>query len=200
MRLSMTIADALKQIPEVGEQLITSEKIQLKNFPDPVRPSLKNWLADYDYTQYDKEHTPMERGIYLFQSGNGKRLNSPDRNKLAYVLKAYDEKTPVSVNRDVRQIIFSAVNPKPLKTASPQISNNQFLISNKTPISNDQNPKPAQNYSADMHSSMRFSSPQKLPYEKKVSQPYIVKPVMPNRPVEPNKPLPKNVVNLKDLQ
>lgn len=183
--LQITITDSLKQIPEVGEQLITSEKIQLKNFPEPVRPSLKNWLADYDYTQYSKEHTAMERGIYLFQGTNGKKLSSQDRNKLAYILKAYDEKVPISVNKETKQIVFQSSSA----TITQDEKGNNFGIR-----------------SAEMHNNMRFSSPQKLPYEKTQAQPYTVKPVMPQTPPniisleEKPRPLPKNVVNLKDLQ
>lgn len=170
--LQITIADALQQIPDLGEQLITSEKIVLKNFPEPVRPSLKNWLADYDYLLFNKEHTAMERGIYLFQSANGKRLNSQDRNRLAYVLKAYDEKTPVSVNKEMKQIVFA---PSSAPLPSPQPS----------PYKGEEG-------------SLRFSSAQKLPYEKNVAKPYVVKPVLPQRSAEPQKPLPKNIVNLKE--
>ncbi|MFH1781033.1 MAG: hypothetical protein ABH835_00215, partial [Patescibacteria group bacterium] len=78
--VQITVAEAIKNYPEVGEQLITSEKIVLKNFPDPVRPCLKNWLADFTFTLGRDKHTAMDRGIYLFQSANGKRLNSQDRN------------------------------------------------------------------------------------------------------------------------
>ncbi|MEK7598144.1 MAG: hypothetical protein AAB487_00200, partial [Patescibacteria group bacterium] len=36
-----TLSEALKNYPELGEQLITSEKITLHSFPEPVRPSIK---------------------------------------------------------------------------------------------------------------------------------------------------------------
>lgn len=190
-KISITIADALKAYPEVGEQLITSEKIVLKNFPDPVRPCLKNWLADFTFTLGRDKHTAMERGIYLFQSANGKRLNSQDRNKLAYILKAFDEGLTVTINKDSKQIVFSSAISNSPETASPRIPNNQIPISNKTPNLNDQNigsishnSQPLR--SSDIHqnsafdtkkdiprttnqessASIRFSSPQKLPYEK----------------------------------
>lgn len=204
--LQLTILDALKQVPEVGEQLITSEKIVLKNFPEPVRPSLKNWLADYDYALFNKEHTAMERGIYLFQSANGKRLSSQDRNKLAYLLKAYDEKTSVTINKDQKQIAF------------------QPLANAENPAGQPAAPAPKpQGYSSEMHNNLRFSSPQRMQYEKihpvksplergaaepqfnrAGDQPYVVKPVMPPareniiRTEEKPKPLPKNLVNLKE--
>jgi len=193
--VQITVADALKAYPEVGEQLITSEKIVLKNFPDPVRPCLKNWLADFTFTLGRDKHTAMDRGIYLFQSANGKRLNSQDRNKLAFVLKAFDEGLQVSVNKDTRQIIFQAaieadesLNPN----VKAQIVPNQASAQGG-PATGWQNPKP-QGFSSDIHSGVRFSSAQKLPYEQS-DQPYIIKPIIPEQ-----RPLPKNVVNLKDNQ
>jgi hypothetical protein len=196
--VQMTVSDALKAYPEVGEQLITSEKIVLKNFPDPVRPCLKNWLADFTFTLGRDRHTAMDRGIYLFQSANGKRLNSQDRNKLAFVLKAFDEGLPVSVNKDTKQIIFSANNTPSEENKDAQISqptaDHPQSGNNPASPADRQNPKP-QGFSSDMHSTVRFSSPQKLPYEQKQEQPYVIKPVIPEQRPQP---LPKNVVNLKD--
>lgn len=166
----MTVSDAIKAYPEVGEQLITSEKIVLKNFPEPVRPCLKNWLADFTFTLGRDKHTAMDRGIYLFQSANGKRLNSQDRNKLAYVLKAFDENMPVSVNKDTKQILFQAATEAskpsdPNVKAYPPIGGPNQVSAQGGPATGWQNPKP-QGFSSDMHSTVRFSSPQKLPYEK----------------------------------
>ena len=176
-KISMTVADALKAYPEVGEQLITSEKIVLKNFPEPVRPCLKNWLADFTFTLGRDKHTAMDRGIYLFQSANGKRLNSQDRNKLAYVLKAFDEGLTVNINKDSKQIVFSS----------------QSTVDSSQTINSKPAEQTTQGFSSDMHSGVRFSSAQKLPYEQKQEQPYIIKPILPRQ-----EPLPKNVVNLKD--
>ncbi|MFA4817768.1 MAG: hypothetical protein WC608_03575 [Parcubacteria group bacterium] len=175
--VQITVADALKAYPEIGEQLITSEKIVLKNFPEPARPCLKNWLADFTFTLGRDKHTAMDRGIYLFQSANGKRLNSQDRNKLAYILKAFDENLPISVNKDVKQIVFA-----------PQPETQNLKPETQTP--------PTQGFSSDMHSGVRFSSAQKLPYEQKQEQPYVIKPIAPKQ--EENRLLQKNVVDLRE--
>lgn len=172
----MTVADALKSYPEVGEQLITSEKIVLKNFPGPVRPCLKNWLADFTFTLGRDKHTAMDRGIYLFQSANGKRLNSQDRNKLAFVLKAFDEGLPVSVNRDTRQIVFApsqpetqnlkpeAQNPRLTPLIAPSSAPSPVASRHPLPKLGEENNESL--HSEDIHNMVRFSSPQKLPYEK----------------------------------
>lgn len=184
--VQMTVADALKAYPEVGEQLITSEKIVLKNFPDPVRPCLKNWLADFTFTLGRDKHTAMDRGIYLFQSANGKRLNSQDRNKLAYVLKAFDENMPVTINKDTKQIVFEpATSPHP-PTPSPNAgrgwSDANFGPSEGQKFEVQQPLRQNSQSADDLHSTVRFSSPQKLPYEK-VSTINTAKPTPSETPV-----------------
>lgn len=220
--IELTIFDAMKNYPEIGEQLITSEKIKLRSFPDPVRPSIKNWLTDYAFTVGFDNKDSIKRGNYLFHSTNTSRLSSDDRQRLAYILKANDEKTPVMVNKDLKQIIFSATNTAPEQKKDAQISNSQFPISNKN--SNVQNSNP--NYSASLHNTISYSSPQKLSYERETPTPvksaesapasqelngamfpYYRKPhqMAPTNNIvrlepkpEPPKEMPKNIVNLRD--
>jgi len=239
----MTLADAMKAYPEIGEQLITAEKIALRNFPEPVRPSLKNWLADYTFNLGFEKHSSIERGNYLFHGGNAKKMTPADRQKLSFILNAYDEGTAVTVDKALKQIIFSAINAMPEQKKDAQISN-----------PNDQNLKNIPG----SQNSISFSSAQKLPYEKvypvqsaesgpasqvfnRVNAPQPTKedpikygkadatesqfngasfaprvkfpPIAPTRPAtpmnnivrlepkpEPPRELPRNVVNLKDLQ
>jgi len=115
----LIIEDALEKYPDLGEQLVTSNHIKLKNFPEPVRPNIKNWLSDYIFNTGHDSHDSMIRGIYLFQNENTKILNSSDRQKLAYLLKAYDENSPVNVNTILKQIIFPATkSAQPTSTES----------------------------------------------------------------------------------
>lgn len=159
--ISITANDAIKAYPELGEQMITSEKIQLKNFPEPVRPSIKNWLADYTFNLGYGKHDAIARGNYLFQNANTRQLNSQDRQKLALILKSFDENSMITINKETRQIVFPATKEDPQQFKSVPSAGN----------------------AAGMHQTFRFSSPQKLPYEKLK---------------EPPKPLPKNVVNLRN--
>ncbi len=105
--ISLTIPEALKSYPEVGEQLITGDRIKIKNFPEPARPSLKNWLADYIMIAGREERNAVKRGNYLFQSDNGKNLSTLDRQRLSYILKCLDENIPVSISKTTKQILFS---------------------------------------------------------------------------------------------
>jgi hypothetical protein len=134
---ALSISDALKQYPELAEQVITSNKIKMKYFNEPIRPSIKNWLSDYTANLGYSNHTSMERGNYLFQSENTRNLGFFDRQRLSQVLKSFDEGTPVTVDLNTKQIVFSESVPEK-KPGASSISNFQFPISNKIPNPNDQ--------------------------------------------------------------
>ena len=170
------IDEVLKKIPEIGEQQITSEKIMLGKFPDPIRPSVKNWLADYFSNIGNEKHDSMQRGIYLFQSLNGKKLNSEDRHRLDYLLKAVDDNSLLDIDETAKKIIFpkfeQAPQPKanPSQIVKPSADNSVFKPKENriNPTSNIQ--------------SARFSSTQRLPFEKQSSpQP---KPTIINKPTQ----------------
>jgi|GEM_PF-2474862 len=118
---NVPIQEALKKHPELGEQLITSERITLKSFPGPVRPSIKNWLADYNFVAgYDQKRSGIERTNYLFHNVNTQKLNSAERERLSLILKSYDENYPVPVNKNTKQVVFPQVVQKPAQQPMPQ--------------------------------------------------------------------------------
>ena len=103
------LSEALKDYPDLGEQLITSQKINLRSFPYPVRPSIKNWLADYTSLLGYESHGSMARSQYIFQGANAKNLSEQDKNRLAYILKAFDENSPITLNKNTSQIICQII-------------------------------------------------------------------------------------------
>jgi hypothetical protein len=171
----LTLPEALKKYPEIGEQLITSNKIKIKNFPEPARPSLKNWLADYVMLLGRENHGAVERGNYLFQNENGKNLSATDRQHMNYILKCLDENTPVTINKLTKQILF------------PQISENNYPEISR-PIQSPVEPK-------NNIQSVQFSYPQKTIRPLTVQRPSA--PIIIPKPETRIIPGP-NVVNLKD--
>ncbi len=126
---NMPIELALEKYPELGEQLITSNHIKLKVFPEPVRPSIKNWLSDYTFTVGISNHDPIVRGNYLFKSENGRPLSSQDREKLTAILKSFEEKTPISINGNTKQVVFAAPEKREIPqrpTMNPGATRNNF--------------------------------------------------------------------------
>jgi hypothetical protein len=134
----LTIPDALKKFPDLGEQLITSNHINIKSFPEPVRPSIKNWLFDYTFNMGHETHDSMTHGTYLFQNANAKALSAADRQKLEYVLKAYDENTPVTVNMNTKQMLFPTAGNNEQRTTINKIpaASSQSNIKYQTPNTN----------------------------------------------------------------
>jgi hypothetical protein len=215
---NLPITDALERYPAVGEQLITSTHIKLKIFPEPVRPSIKNWLSDYTFTVGVSNYDPIVRGNYLFKSENGLPLSSLDREKLAIIIKSFEEKMPLAINTNTNQVIFSL----PEKREIPQ---------RITKIQEDYQPtqrisQPQKMFESDKErlgawrrdlpqrelpkketetENIRFSSPQTLSTEKPIETP---RPVSQNQPTwqpvsrinysTPKRPMPKNVVNLRE--
>jgi hypothetical protein len=198
------LQEALKKFPLLGEQLITSDKITLKNFPSPVRPSIKNWLADYNFVVgFAKKEGSIGRTNYLFHNINTQKLSQPDRQKLSYILKSFDENSPITVNKNAQQIIFPEVQPK---LDSPSQLKNPF-----SPPKTDASPSPKKFETGTTPPNggkggpdVRFTSPQKLPYEKEKNsglQPYRITPfdTSPRDKAQDDKSqAPKNIINLKE--
>jgi hypothetical protein len=107
----MTINQALEKFPRIGEQILSTEFLKLKFFPEPVRPSVKNWITDYHQTTGNAlKHDVIERGNYLFHSENGKKLNSADRQKVTIVLKALDENSELTIDPLKQEIVLDVID------------------------------------------------------------------------------------------
>ena len=102
----LTLEYAMKKYPDLGEQLITSNRIRLKNFSEAVRPSIKNWLSDYTFTMGFDPHDSATRGTYLFRNANAATLSPADKNRLSHILKAFDTNEPVEINLTLKQVLF----------------------------------------------------------------------------------------------
>ena len=47
VKIQASFSEALEKYAKFGEQPVTLNKIRLRIFPEPVRPSIKNWISDY---------------------------------------------------------------------------------------------------------------------------------------------------------
>lgn len=115
--------EALNNYPSISEQIITSQFIKIQDFPQPVRPSIKNWISDYTFILGYSSHSSVERANYLFRTQNTQRLSNEDRERLGYILKAFDEKTPVSVDIANKQIIFPDFNQRETRPSASTSEN-----------------------------------------------------------------------------
>jgi len=203
----LPIAIAIQKYPELGEQLITQNRIKLAVFPDPVRPSIKNWLADYSYIIGISNRDPIVRGDYLFKGENGRSLNSADREKLAEILKSFEEKTPLTVNTKTNQVVFLAPTEK--RAEKPLSMQPAFASNSNSPVFATDNDRLSawrknlpQKESLEkepeiiLPEKISFSSPQTFSTEK-VERPASIM-QKPKNIYPSGRPIPKNVVNLRE--
>ena len=204
--IKLLLSEGLHKFDKLGEQLITSQPLKLQYFPSPVRPSIKNWLADYHQIYGQGVHSEMNRASYLFNSENTKRLSNTERQRLAIVLKSLDLDLPVDIDQNAQQIVFNTQitaisntnfrNNTPELTQTPLRSNLEKIEESDLSLSRYPIPK----------NKISFSSPQRLSYERTNETqekpreiiPAITRPqISANTPVK--KTFGKNVVNLKDI-
>lgn len=121
---------ALGKYARLSEQQLSREKIRIKSQPDPVRPSLVNWLRSYRDELGVGYHDPVLRAKFLFNSPNCKSLSSEERERLNLVLRSVEDNVPVDIDVRKMEIVFPSfsvtdgqVVPKPTpKTVSQPIS------------------------------------------------------------------------------
>lgn len=118
----MPLLQALSKYENLGNQLITNERIKIKSQPEPVRPSLLYWIKYYRDELGIGHHSTVDRGNFLFRSENGKRLTAPERERVNLVLKSVEENYPVDIDTERSEIIFPAFvesTPRPQPVPQP---------------------------------------------------------------------------------
>jgi len=188
--LTVPFNEALRKYPKFGEQLITSGRIKIPNFPEPARPSIKNWITDYTSMFGYERNDPIKRNDYLFTSQNCRTMNQKDREKLSFILKSFEENNTISFNKDSGLLVFEKAMPAE-ETEKTKEGNLSFAYHQQMPFEkksapemNSPTPSPV----------MSAASPVKAQSQVNTNNnPYLVK--IPPKTA----PTPKNVVNLKEL-
>jgi hypothetical protein len=218
--IQILLSEGLHKFDKLGEQLITSQPLKLQYSSSPVRPSIKNWLADYHQIYGQGAHSEMNRGSYLFNSENTKRLSNTERQRLAIILKSLDLDLPIDIDTNAQQIVFNTqITAISNKNENQDIQKTSIVSTNDRNQSMESSQEPLRAHLEKIEESdlslhqyplsankISFSSPQKLSYErtnKEQTQPQKFIPAV-NRPqISTNMPIKKtfgkNVVNLKDI-
>ncbi|MEK9173712.1 MAG: hypothetical protein AAB845_00405, partial [Patescibacteria group bacterium] len=195
----LQILQALSQYPNLGNQMISSERIRIKSQPEPVRGSLYNWIKYYRDELGIGQHSTVERGQFLFRSENGKALGALERERVNLILKSLEENLPLEIDTERQEIIFpvisveTSVPPQPptiLPTAAPA-SQAQVLEAPQppkmeAPVRLDAQPfvpKPAPLKPAEPTSMAQKFQPSVLPYQKIA---------IPPQPLSPERIAPSN--------
>ena len=106
--VKVPLLQALSKYEQLGNQLITRERIRIKSQPEPVRPSLLYWLKYYRDELGVGYHDNVQRGSLLFRSENGKKLSAQERERINLILKSVEENFPLSIDTERQEIIFPA--------------------------------------------------------------------------------------------
>lgn len=107
---SLNLVEALNKYPKLGEQEVSVNLLKLRYLPQPVRPSIKNWITDFHDNMGAGKHGAVDRGNYIFHSENGRKLTPAERQKLSLILKSLDENSPLAVDPEAQKIIFQEKN------------------------------------------------------------------------------------------
>lgn len=105
---SLPLLQALSKYENLGNQLITEDRIRIKSQPDPVRPSLLYWLKYYRDELGVGHHDNVQRGGFLFRSENGKKLSAQERERINLILKSVEENFPLAIDTERQEIAFPA--------------------------------------------------------------------------------------------
>lgn len=113
---SLPLLDAMAKYQRLSEQNITEDRITVKGESQPVRGSLRNWIRHYRDTMGIRKHSAVERGQFLFQGENTRRLGAPEREKLSVVFRSLEENTPISIDVERQEIVFPEFSENTVKT------------------------------------------------------------------------------------
>ncbi len=120
----LPLLQALSKYEQLGNQLITNERIKVKSQTEPVRPSLLYWIKYYRDELGVGHHDSVQRGDFLFRSENGKRLSPEERERVNLVLKSVEENFPLEIDTEQSLVLFPTFvapqAPRPVpQTAAP---------------------------------------------------------------------------------
>lgn len=141
--VSLPIAEALKKYPALADQLITGGAVKLTQFPAPARPSIKNWIADYRQKMGAYKHGIVERGKYIFESENMKKMPAADRQKVAFIMKSLDEDFPLLIDAANERVLFPETKKKEenISASGAAKGSVSFSSSHKLPIERSEVPR-----------------------------------------------------------
>ncbi len=167
--VKLPLLQALSKYEQLGNQLITRERIKIKSQSEPVRPSLLYWIKYYRDELGVGHHDSVQRGNFLFRSENGKRLSPEERERVNLVLKSVEENFPLEIDTEQSLVLFptfvapQAPRPVPQAVAPSRMAPLQNSASFHFGTTTMNTPKTA---APEQSGTLSFSSKHVLPAEK----------------------------------
>ncbi len=111
MIIEKPIEELIKEFPNVGEQVIGSQKeIALKRMPVPMKPLIKYWLEDYKEKMGYYQHSNLDRVQYVYHDKNTRNMDEEERRQLNLILKSSDEGMALSYSTKMKKIDFGIID------------------------------------------------------------------------------------------
>jgi len=185
--IRLPLLQALSKYEQLGNQLITEERLKLKSQAESVRPSLLYWIKYYRDELGVGHHSSVDRGNFLFRSENGKKLTPEERERVNLVLRSVEENVPLDIDTEQSVILFPAFVP-PAPTPRPT----QPPLAPQRPAFQPSGSAVFQPAPPAQPGAMSFSSKHVLPAEKAASEASVStptpRPVVTPRPATPVAP------------
>ncbi len=174
----MTLREALDRFAEIKDQVITEGRLTVAGAQRQQAGTIENWLTDYHLAIGQGRHSAIERGNYLFHNRNTKPLSAADRQRVAMVLKSFDEDMKMAVDVARKQIVFPLAQKIPHRSGvqkSPTPVRRQPPVAQRAPqrhaaqkgaIMKKQPVAPQRKRAAQPLGYVNFSSGQRLSREK----------------------------------
>jgi hypothetical protein len=184
----LPLLQALSKYEQLGNQLITEERLKLKSQTETVRPSLLYWIKYYRDELGVGHHSSVDRGNFLFRSENGKKLTPEERERVNLVLRSVEENVPLDIDTEQSIILFPAFVP-PAPTPRPTLP----PMAPQRPAFQPSGSAVFQPAPPVQPGAMSFSSKHVLPAEKAASEAPVStptpRPVVAPRPATPVTPV-----------
>lgn len=135
-KVKLSFNQALERYPKINEQVLSGKMIKFSGRPYPVKGTVENWIKDYYNSVGAGNRDIMKRSRYLYNGENTKILDDEEKQKLAFLLKALEENSLVTIDPERNEIIFEIKKNIQRKTLS-SLRKNNFLVNEKTPTSDN---------------------------------------------------------------
>ncbi len=132
--VKLPLLRAVGDYPNIGNQQITRERIRIEGQREPVRPSLANWVKAYRNELGVGYHEPVARAKFLFDSENGKKLSSEERERLNVIIRSIEENEPVEIDAGRAEILFPEARISDRKAAPKPVAPPRPSAPQATPI------------------------------------------------------------------
>jgi len=109
----MTLRSALDRFDTLKDQVITQQSLIVAGSQRRSPGTIENWLTDYHLAIGQGRHTAIERGNYLFHNRNTKELSAAERQRVAMVLKSFDEDMAMIVDTQRGEVVFPEAQTVP---------------------------------------------------------------------------------------